>query len=88
LTKQDGRRPLCGDHLLTADQPPQSPQDWERWWQSVAKRAIAADYLTHHGRADPPNGNRTRLIHTSCHRRLRARQRRNQQNPNSPLRLA
>ena len=25
LTEQDGRCPLCGDHLLTPDQPPQSP---------------------------------------------------------------
>lgn len=87
LTKQDGHCPLCGDHLLTADQPPQSPQDWERWWQSVVKRAITANHLTHHGRADPPNGNRTRLVHTSCHRSLRASARRNP-NPNSPLRLA
>jgi RNA-directed DNA polymerase len=85
LTKQDGHCPLCGDHLLTADQPPQSPQEWERWWQSVARRAIAANHLTHHGRADPPNGNRTRLVHTSCHRSLRARKRREPANPNSPL---
>src|ERR1700677_3538731 len=32
LTRQDGRCPLCGEHLLTTDQPPQSPQQWERWW--------------------------------------------------------
>ncbi len=31
LTRQDGHCPLCGDHLLTAGQPPQSPQQWERW---------------------------------------------------------
>jgi len=87
LTRQDGHCPLCGDHLLTADQPPQSPQDWERWWQSVVKRAIAADYLTHHGRGNLPNGNRTRLVHTSCHRSLRARERRNQQTPTRPCGL-
>ena len=51
LAKQDSRCPLCGDHLLTVDQPPQSPSEWERWWLGVVKRAIAADYLTHHGRA-------------------------------------
>jgi RNA-directed DNA polymerase len=28
LTRQAGCCPLCGDHLLTADQPPQSPQQW------------------------------------------------------------
>ena len=29
LTRQDARCPLCGDHLLTAEQPPQSPHDWK-----------------------------------------------------------
>jgi RNA-directed DNA polymerase len=28
LTKQDGHCPLCGDELLSVEQPPQSPQDW------------------------------------------------------------
>ncbi|MFJ1975440.1 group II intron reverse transcriptase/maturase [Streptomyces sp. NPDC087903] len=76
LAKQDGRCPLCGEHLLTADQPPQSPQEWERWWLNVVKRAIAADYLTHHGRPDAPSADRTHLVHASCHRRLRPRSRR------------
>jgi RNA-directed DNA polymerase len=76
LTKQDGRCPLCRDHLLTPDQPPQSPHGWERWWLGVVKRAIAADYLTHHhGRDGTADGNPTRLVHASCHRSLRARQR-------------
>ena len=89
LTKQGGRCPLCGDHLLTPDQPPQSPHMWERWWLGVVKRAIAADYLTHHhGRDDPADGNPTRLVHASCHRSLRARQRSRTSRPNSPLRLA
>ncbi|UQX09544.1 group II intron reverse transcriptase/maturase [Candidatus Mycobacterium methanotrophicum] len=73
LAEQDGRCPLCGDYVLTPDQPPQSPHEWGRWWLSIVKRAIAADYLTHHGRGGTPDGNRTRLVHTSCHRRLRAR---------------
>ena len=50
LARQDARCPLCGDHLLAADQPPQSPHDWERWWLQVTRKAIAADYLVHHGR--------------------------------------
>lgn len=74
LTKQDGRCPLCRDHLLTPDQP-QSPQEWERWWLGVVKRAIAADLLTHYGRDNPSDGNPTRLMHASCHRSLRARRR-------------
>jgi len=81
LARQDGCCPLCGDHLLVPDQPPQSPSAWERWWLSVIRRAIAADYLTHHGRGSAPDGNRTRLVHASCHRSLRARQRRNPTTP-------
>jgi RNA-directed DNA polymerase len=77
LAKQDGQCPLCRDHLLVADQPPQSPTQWERWWLSVVRRAIAANYLTHHGRGSGTDGNRTRLVHASCHRSLRLRQHRN-----------
>jgi RNA-directed DNA polymerase len=76
LTRQDGLCPLCGDHLLTADQPPQSPEQWERWWRQVTRRAIAASYLTHHGRPGPADGDQTRLVHASCQRALHARQRR------------
>jgi RNA-directed DNA polymerase len=76
LTGQDGRCPLCGEHLLVPDQPPQSPAQWERWWLSIIRRAIAADYLTHHGRESESNGNRTRLVHASCHRSRQARERR------------
>jgi RNA-directed DNA polymerase len=75
LVEQDGCCPLCGDRILTPDQPPQSPHDWERWWLGIVKRAIAADFLTHHGRGGAPDGNHTRLVHTSCHRSLLARQR-------------
>ena len=32
LSRQDGRCSLCGENLLTRDQPPQSPQGWERWF--------------------------------------------------------
>ena len=75
LTKQDARCPLCGDHLLTPDQPPQSPGQWERWWLQVTRKAIAASYLTHHGRPGPASGDQTRLVHASCQRAHQARQR-------------
>jgi RNA-directed DNA polymerase len=75
LTKQDGRCPLCGDHLLTADQPPQSPREWERWWLSLTRKAIAVEHLTHQNRHGPPGSKRTRLIHTSCRSGLSARPR-------------
>jgi RNA-directed DNA polymerase len=76
LTKQDGRCPLCRNELLTADQPPESPCEWERWWLLVSRKAIAADYLVHHGKPDPADGDPTRLVHASCQSELRARQRR------------
>jgi len=89
LTRQDGRCPLCGEHLLSADQPPQSPPEWERWWLGVIRRAIAVDYLTHDGRPGTSDGNRTRLVHAACHRELRARNRRQPApSPATPVGLA
>jgi RNA-directed DNA polymerase len=82
LTRQDARCPLCGEHLLTADQPPQSPSQWERWWLQVTRKTIAASYLVHHGRPGSVGGDPTRLVHASCHRGLRARTGR--QNPAQP----
>ena len=77
LSRQDGQCPLCGDPLLSAGQPPQSPGEWEQWWLHVTRRAIAASYLTHHGWPRPPHDDSTRLVHASCQRGLSARQRRN-----------
>ena len=78
LTRQDGRCPLCGDEVLSAAQPPASPEQWERWWLQVVRRAIVVDYLVHHGRPGSPDGDQTRLVHASCQRGLQARQRRSQ----------
>jgi RNA-directed DNA polymerase len=75
LSRQDGLCPLCGDHLLSAGQPPQSPGRWEQWWLHVTRRAIAASYLTH-GRPGPADEDQTRLVHASCQRALQTRQRR------------
>ena len=92
LTKQDGVCPICRDHLLNADQPPQSPEQRERWWLHVTRKAIAASYLTHHGRPGPRHDDQTRLVHASCQRELQARQRRKpeqqQLQPATPSRLA
>jgi RNA-directed DNA polymerase len=89
LTRQEARCPLCGDHLLAADQPPQSPHDWERWWLKVTRKAIAVDYLVHHGRPGRPDNDQTRLVHASYHRGLRARQRGTPAQPTcTPSRLA
>jgi len=92
LDRQDSRCPLCGDPVLAADQPPNSPQHWESWWLAVTRKAIQHDYLVHHGRpARPgsPDGDQTRLVHASCQRALRARLRRSTAHPPcAPQRLA
>ncbi|MCA1672123.1 MAG: group II intron reverse transcriptase/maturase, partial [Actinobacteria bacterium] len=77
LTRQDGRCPLCGNELLSAEQPPQSPREWERWWLHITRKAIVADYLVHHGRPSSPDGDHTRLVHATCQRERQARRRRN-----------
>ena len=77
LTAQHGLCPLCGDYLLSSDQPPRSPQQWETWWLSITRKAIAASYLTHHGQPSMPSDGQTRLVHASCQRASQARQRRN-----------
>lgn len=81
LARQDSRCPLCGNEVLSASQPPQSPEQWERWWLAVVRKTIAADYLVHHGRVGSSTGDHTRLVHASCQRSLRARQRRSQPLP-------
>jgi RNA-directed DNA polymerase len=68
LSRQDGRCSLCGENLLTRDQPPQSPQGWERWFLQVAKRAITADYLVHHDTPGAARSKRTHLVHANCYR--------------------
>jgi RNA-directed DNA polymerase len=91
LTRQAGLCPLCGDHLLSAEQPPQSPAQWEQWWLRITRKAIAASYLAYHGMPGPPDGERTRLVHVSCQRGHDARQRRTRNhssNPETPSRLA
>jgi RNA-directed DNA polymerase len=68
LSRQDGRCSLCGENLLTPDQPPQSPQGWERWFLQVTRKAITADYLVHHDTPRAARSQRTHLVHATCHR--------------------
>ena len=90
LAKQNALCPLCGDPLLSAEQPPESPGQWERWWLHLARKAISADHLAHHGRpGSPPDDNHTRLVHASCRRGHRARNAgASTARPSSPQRLA
>ena len=75
LSKQDGRCSQCGENLLTPDQPPQSPEGWERWFLQVIKKAITADYLAVRGQPAAGNDTRTHLIHATCRRRQQPAQR-------------
>jgi RNA-directed DNA polymerase len=68
LSRQDGRCSLCGENLLSPDQPPQSPQGWEHWFLWVTKKAITADYLVHHDTPSAARSKRTHLVHATCHR--------------------
>ena len=68
LSRQDGRCSLCGENLLTRDQPPQSPEGWERWFLQVTRQAIKADYLVHHDTPSAARSKRTHLVHATCHR--------------------
>jgi RNA-directed DNA polymerase len=69
LTRQDGRCTLCGEDLLTFEDPPQTPQGWEWWYLWVTKKAINADYLVHDDRPSTSRDQRTHLVHASCSRR-------------------
>jgi len=82
--------PAMRGPLISASQPPQSPEQWEQWWLHVTRKAIAASYPTRHGRPGPRHDDQTRLVHASCQRGLQARQRRKpeQLQPAAPSRLA
>jgi RNA-directed DNA polymerase len=69
LTRQDGRCSLCGENLLTPDQPPQSPEGWERWFLQVTKKAIMADYLVLRSQPGAVARSRTCLVHATCQQR-------------------
>jgi RNA-directed DNA polymerase len=71
LSRQDGRCSLCGENLITPDQPPQTPEGWERWFLWVTKKAIEADYLVHHDTPRTARSKRTHLVHATCHRSKR-----------------
>ena len=67
LDEQHGRCPICGELLLHADHPPQTPRDWELWIGGTRK-AMERNAITlrDNGTPDEPQ---LRLLHTHCHRR-------------------
>ena len=67
LDSQQGRCPYCGEFLLHADRPPQTPREWEQWYGGLRK---AMDHNAISLRQDDsPHDPRLRLLHTHCHRR-------------------
>jgi RNA-directed DNA polymerase len=67
LDSQQGRCTACGQFLLHADRPPQTPREWEQWYRGLRKAmdhnaiSLRQDGSTH----DP----QLRLLHARCHRR-------------------
>jgi RNA-directed DNA polymerase len=66
LIKQDGRCKWCGSFVLRADDPPNSPQEWEQWARSV-KAATPKQAIGYQG--DGTSDYSTiGLIHAACRR--------------------
>jgi len=65
IRAQHGRCPLCGEPLLYADQPPDSPGQWETWFR-VIRTAITRQAVTVRT-ADGRTGDQPRLMHTGCY---------------------
>jgi RNA-directed DNA polymerase len=67
LQTQHGRCPCCGQLLLDADRPPQSPREWEQWLTAIRK-AITKNAIATPAGSTPDEG-RLRLLHAHCYRR-------------------
>jgi RNA-directed DNA polymerase len=65
LKTQAGMCPSCGDLLLHADHPPQTPAEWEQWVR-VTGKALRKQSLTHRRRDGSGETNSLRLIHLRC----------------------
>jgi RNA-directed DNA polymerase len=90
LAAQRGRCPSCGHPLLDADDEPNSPHDWELWF-NVARRTLRKQHLVQ--RTDAQTGERSfyRLVHSTCQRpqaEQAGAQRSASTGPPSPTRLA
>ena len=67
LQAQHGACPLCGQLLLDADRPPQSPREWEQWL-TVTRKAMTRNAITAQ-QGGTPDEAKLRLLHAHCHRR-------------------
>jgi len=64
LGSQRGACPLCGQLLLYADHPPQSPHEWEQWVRSTGK-ALAKRSIAYQERG-MSGASTLRLVHARC----------------------
>jgi RNA-directed DNA polymerase len=55
---------VCGELLLYADHPPQSPREWEQWVR-VTGKALAKRHMTYQNDGSSDAGT-LRLTHTRC----------------------
>jgi RNA-directed DNA polymerase len=66
LESQHGCCPLCGEYLLDADRPPQSPREWEQWLTVTRKAMTRNAIILQPG--STPGKTELRLMHAHCHR--------------------
>jgi RNA-directed DNA polymerase len=65
LKMQAGRCPCCGDLLLHADHPPQTPTQWEQWVR-VTGKALRKQSLVFRNRDGSGETRSHRLVHARC----------------------
>lgn len=65
LKTQHGICPRCGQLLLYADHPPQSPQEWEQWVRTTGK-ALAKRQIAYQERG-ASGASTLCLVHARCH---------------------
>ena len=65
LQAQQGTCPLCGELLLHADHPPQSPEEWEQWVRTIGK-ALSKSNIACRERGTSGTSSKLQLVHTRC----------------------
>jgi RNA-directed DNA polymerase len=65
LQSQRGTCPVCGQLLLYANHPLQSPREWEEWVRTTGK-ALAKRSIAHQERGTSGDRPSLRLIHARC----------------------
>jgi RNA-directed DNA polymerase len=64
LRVQKGACPICGELLLYAEHPPQSPREWEQWVR-VTQKALAKRHMAYRSAGTSDTGT-LRLTHARC----------------------